>query len=330
MGTRLSPGVWRTNAGKTVQSQTDPDKSQPSKKADAKKPAKAAPAGPPVATPQVAAPQLPSNANLNTAAGAINAGLDVAGQTAAVEDRYNRIDQSTPFGSQKYSVDPVTGRTVVNQTLADDQEQIRQGDSAISRMGRDLASQNLQGSGLDKAFDPKSQDFTNEQRHYEDAAFNNLTRNFARDKAKETNDLNQSLADRGIPVGSEQYNSVMTSQNEFWGGREDQARNAAMEAGLKNWGAAANVGAGIRNQRLGETQGLSALGPGMQSPNFFAPGQIGFQAPDVPGTAVAYGGLENQRKQLAQQARPGGSGAARPRAPAAPASPFNSGPLPGT
>lgn len=52
---------------------------------------------------------------------------------------------SGPFGSQTTTVDPVTGQATVTQKLSDDQQAILDKGSALTKMGQDLANQNLQG-----------------------------------------------------------------------------------------------------------------------------------------------------------------------------------------
>lgn len=234
---------------------------------------------------------------------------------------YNRIDQFTPFGSQTNTIDPVTGRSTTTTTLDPAQQAILDQQNQLSQTGGQMAQNNLQGSGLNQAFNPNDVQFQQQQQYFTDAAFKELTRGFEDEKKRDFTDLEQRLAEKGIPMGAEAYNTANKQFGDYWMNKEAQAKNQAISQGLSMWGDVANIGAGVRNQNLGEASQLSGLGGGLQVPNFVAPGTVQTQAPDVGGTALGFGNLKLGQQQLRQQNR-GSSGGGQQQAPAQ-SSPFN-------
>lgn len=238
------------------------------------------------------------------------------------QEQFNRFDQTGPTGSQTWQTNPDGSRTLSTQ-LSGNQQGILEGQEALSQWGNTAAMQGVQGAGLDKAFDPRNAQYQEQQQHFTDAAFKELTRGWDKEKARDKGDLEQSLANKGIPTipgASEAYDTANEQFATHWGDKEAQAKNQAVSKGLEMWGDVANTAAGINNQTLGQAKNLSQLGSGVLTPNFAAPGQIGFTTPDVAGTAGTFGQLANQKAALKPS---GGGGQQRPQGPAQPASPFN-------
>jgi hypothetical protein len=235
-------------------------------------------------------------------------------------EQANRINQYTPFGSQTYGVD-ANGRATSTTTLDPSQQAILDSQNALSIQGGQMAQGNLQGAGLNKAFNPNDVQFQQQQQYFTDAAFKELTRGFDKEKEQDRVALEQRLAEKGIPMGSEAFNTANSQFGDYWMNKEAQAKNQAISQGLSMWGDVANIGAGVRNQNLGEASQLSGLGGGLQVPNFVAPGTVQTQAPDVGGTALGFGNLRLGQQQLRQQNRGGGGGGGQ-QAPAQ-SSPFN-------
>lgn len=317
MATRLSPGVWRLSNGKTVNSPTDPEAKgkQPTNNQGGNK------------KPQG---QQILKKNPTDTKSAVQGQFDANQAFAGQQEQYNRFNQQGPTGSQVWVKNP-DGSSTLQSNLSGNQQGILQGQEALSQFGNSAALQGVQDAGLNKAFDPRDAKFQEQQQYFTDAAFKELTRGWDQEKAKDKTNLEQSLAEKGIPTipgHSEAYDTATKDFNTFWGDRDAQAKNQAISQGLSMWGDVANTAAGINNQTLGQAQNLSGLGSGLVAPQFAAPSQINFQTPDVAGTAQGFGQLANQRAALRPQGgggRPQGGGQ-----PAAPASPFYSTPQGGS
>lgn len=246
------------------------------------------------------------------------------------QEDFNRFGQTGPTGSQTWVTNPDGSRTL-STNLSGNQQGILEGQEALSQWGNNAAMQGIQGAGLNQAFDPSNAQFQAQQQHFTDAAFKELTRGWDKEKTKDKTELEQSLANKGIPTlpgASEAYDTANKDFNDYWGNRTDQAHNQAISTGLQMWGDVANTAAGINNQNLGQAKSLSGLGSGVLTPNFAAPAQIGFSTPDVAGTAQGFGQLANQKAAIRPQGGGGGGGGQqRPQQPQAAPSPFYSTPM---
>lgn len=327
--TRLSPGKWRDDkTGKILNSTTDPNK-----KAAAPKGSTPAPGN--NQQKPVSGPPKVSNQIKN-----VNQGVKA---DAAVEDYRNtqetqrgNANQVNPFGSQTVTYDE-NGRPTVTQTQSAAQSQIRQGDEAISNLGRGLAQSNLQGSQLGTSFNPNlmartsSGDLATDRARIEDAVYGRLTKDTAYREGLDKQNVEQSLANRGIPYSNDpnsQYQQQMKDFTDKYNNIRADARAQAVQMGGDEY--SRNVGinetqrandytlqSGTRNQQLGEAQSLSGMGPGMANPNYqgFQGSAYNLTPPSALNTALktlSQGDqqLANQRLQISKSGggRGGGSG----------------------
>jgi hypothetical protein len=146
----------------------------------------------------------------------------------------------------------------------------------LGRKAIDAATSNLGQTELGQAFNPdvmaraSQEDIAAQRAAVEEALFKNLTKNLESDKARDAEQLSQSLANRGIPVGSELYNQQMQQFNDRYDTITQNARNSASILGLQELqgltgvqeeiiGNQYNQAAGVRDQQLQEISGLTDL-----------------------------------------------------------------------
>lgn len=256
-------------------------------------------------------PNSVTNGKYNTPGGALTAGFGAADAAAGAQDRYNRMNQYTPFGSQTYSYDE-NGREVVNQNLDPSQQGILNADNQLSQTGRNLANSNLQGGNFGQSYTPQTmqRDYTGavaDRSRIEDEVFKKLTKGVEDQQKKETANLEQTLADRGIPIGSKAYANAMKSLTDrydnIYADAHSQAvsqggQELATQVGIQNQTIADQFSQGWQNRQnqFGEVSGLSNLGAGLRTPNFYQPGQVNY---DPYGGAQIGQGYYNINQQKA-------------------------------
>lgn len=150
-------------------------------------------------------------------------------------------------GSREMGIDPNTGQTFVRDSLDPEQQGLYESGNRLSQAGMDQAFGML--NNQNGGFDPQRQKI-------EDSVFENLMRSTNQQKEIERKQMDESLAQRGIPVGSELYNNQMEQFNNRYDSLTDSARDRATQFGGEEWSRRTNI--------AGQ---LSGMGPGMQTPN---------------------------------------------------------------
>lgn len=187
----------------------------------------------------------------------------------------------------------------VSDKLSAPEQDIYTSGEGLTNQALDLAGQNLGGTKLGTAFEPTlaerttSGDLLADRQRIEEEVFGRLTRDMDQNFAKDQQQLEQTLANKGIPFGSERYKQEMQNLNDRYDRSRLDARRQATELGGGEFSRSFGIGEqlranqlseqqGIRNQQLGEVGTLANTGPGLQ--NFFN-----------------MAGIQNQEDQLALQ-----------------------------
>lgn len=316
--TYLSSGLYRDNkTGKTVKSKTNPNKSA------------ASGGGGGNSKPKGQAPILKPGTQINNASQATEAERAVQQQQAQDNLAINNPNQVNPFGSQTVTYDE-QGRPTVTTGLSKGQQAIADSNDALSNMGRDLAKNNLQGSQLGGAFNPNltarygADSLEANRGKVEDAVYKRLTKNVDYRQGLEKQDVEQQLANRGIPYSNDpnsQYQQQMKDFNDRYDTIRADAMNSAVVSGGDEY--SRNVGinetqrandftlqSGQRNQQLNESGQLANFGAGLQNPNYtqFQGTQLNYGSPTAADAAFKQ--LANQKAQIAKQGGGGGGGGA--------------------
>jgi len=315
--TYLSSGLYRdTQTGKTVKSTTNPNKSAPASSGDGRSGSKGQ------------TPILKPGTQINNASQATEAERAVQQQQAQDNLQINNPNQVNPFGSQTVTYDE-QGRPTVTTGLSKGQQGIADSNDALSNMGRDLAKGNLQGSQLGTAFNPNlmarygADSLEANRAKVEDAVYKRLTKNLDYRQGLEKQDVEQQLANRGIPYSNDpnsQYQQQMKDFNDRYDNIRADAMNSAVVSGGDEY--SRNVGinetqrandftlqSGQRNQQLNESGQLANFGAGLQNPNYtqFQGTQLNYGSPTAADAAFKQ--LANQRLQISKSGGGGGGGA---------------------
>lgn len=212
-------------------------------------------------------------ANINKPKSVIRAQTEANKQAAdSTFQMQNPSSQTNPYGYQNVTRD-AQGNVVVDSGFAPGQQQIF---DYQQEMLRNLYGDGASGGGIFGSL-PNTQDLAGERQRIEGDLYNSYTQGFDTEKANELEALNQSLAERGIPVGSgAAYSNVMKDFNQRWDDRFSQARQAATAGGGQEWERSFNIGSQGALLPLQQAAGLFGLG-GPQMGQFagYAGGQMG-------------------------------------------------------
>lgn len=195
----------------------------------------------------------------------------------------NRVNQDTPYGKLTYAqtgTDQYGNPTYsANQTLSPEQQRIYSGQAGtmgniLENFGQDLSNPQIDTSQLPQVG-------INPGEAYQDAIMRRLQPYTEREQSR----LETKLANQGIPVGSEAWNSAMTDLRQNLNDRLTSAVTGGFQTGL-----AANQNAfnqALTNQNL-PLNTLNALRTGAQAnnPNYVNSANMqAWNAPDLMGAA---------------------------------------------
>ncbi len=238
-------------------------------------------------------------------------------KTAEQNIAANRVNETNAFGNRTYNADGS-----ITDNLSQGQQGLLNQQTQTGTLGSNVAGGllgGLQGQGAYNAqqfnqFMPQGSDQARQQTY--DATYGQLTRDLSKNKARDQQSLEQSLADRGIPIGSKQYNDQVQQFNQRYDDQEMSARNQATLTGNQAFEQSFNQGQTNYQNQLGaynsnynmpasiagQLQGLGQV----QAPTF---GQ-GFVPIEQQGTNYGdiYGTSASARAAAAALAKQGGGG----------------------
>lgn len=256
--------------------------------------------------------------------------------------------QVNPFGTQTITQDE-NGNIIQTSNLSANQQKILDQGESLTQTGQGLAQGTL--NQFQAGFNPNTAqrvttgDLEADRARIENEVFGRLTRGLAEQKANERQQMEQTLRNRGIPLGSKQFNDQMAEFDKRYDTQIANARATAAQLGgeeySRNFGINEQLianqisqGQAIRNQNLGEASALQGMGTGLMTPQF-----QGYQGTSIDTTSPTdvYGQIKNtaltkqqieaekamhaqtiaqQNKALAQQMalanRPSGGGSSAP------------------
>ena len=333
---RISPGVYLVN-GKRVNAANAALAEKAAGGDMAKDPASGGGAG---KNPQGQQRILNKNTKINNVSDAIDVSQKVADAEAMGGLKYgNAGTQIGALGDSRTTTTDAQGNTTVTDSLSQGQQGIANADDQISQQGRQYAMQQFGQGNFGQQYTPQvnartmgGDIFGADRQRIEDATFRNLTRNSARDKQQATQDLEQSMADRGIAIdpNDKSYAEAMRQNNQRFddinanamdratqlGGQEQANAFGMQEQGIANQ---YSQGWGNRQNQFNEAQNLSNMGPGLRTSNFQQFQGVGYDLTDPNAANLALRG--DKREQMALNKLGGGSRG--PSGPQSPASPFN-------
>jgi len=220
----------------------------------------------------------------------LDADKQQADETATKQIGLTNPTTTNPLGTTTTTLD-ANGNPVVNTSLSAPQQKILSAGEGLTSMGQDLAKQQLEG------YKPFSFNGDADRARIEDEVYNRLTRNTDRDYAREKEQMEQTLHNRGIALdpSQEQYKSNIGALDERYDSLRANARADATQLGGEELSRSYGINLGTHQQGLSDTSTLQGMGTGLMMPN--APG---YNAPTYnPGATPAE--MELAFKQLQQQ-----------------------------
>ena len=281
---RLSPGVYQdSKTGKRVNAITEAEAvkklAAQTKKPTPQTPANNSAADQAAAAEKAAADKAAEDARLAAAGSA--GGKDIApgadnktqdaltneADVAAYETKQNvnslNADTVGPLGSSTTDID-ANGNVVQTNKLSDNQQAILSGGEGLTKMGQDLAKDQLEG------YKPLTmgEDVTSDRARIEDEVFSRLTRNTDRDYQNEKKQLEQTLYNRGISLdpSDPQYKSNMDALNERYDTQKSNARAYATELGGQELTRSYGITKSTHDAGLTDAQSLENMGTGLMMP----------------------------------------------------------------
>ena len=218
----------------------------------------------------------------------LNTEAQVQDYQAQQQINYQNPNYNTAFGSQNVTYDE-NGNPVFNQTLSDANQQLVEGGQNLSRQGQGIASNAL------NSFTPfQPQDLSAERDRIEGSIYGRLTRDVDSDYAREKEQLEQTLHNRGIPLDPQDpaYQRWMGDLDRKYRDIKENARSQAVEMGGNELTRSFGIERGAQQQQFADIAGVSQLGYG-----YMAPQLPGYQAPTYQLSNPS--ALQAQNQQLA-------------------------------
>lgn len=223
--------------------------------------------------------------------------------TVGLDQNLNRLNESNPYGSSQYVRNPdgtysrVSTLSPFEQQKQDQEWQLEWGRNDLARrMQNNLFNTLPQGLDGTVPARPDMDTFKQQRQDATDAYYNLATQDFDKNFAADRARMEQNMANRGIPVGSERWRNELDDferrrQNAYADARDRSILGGRGEFESMFDRASANRAAAIdeRSVPLRELAGVLSLNRGVNQPAF------------SPNYNVNVGGLTQGLGQLASQ-----------------------------
>lgn len=233
-------------------------------------------------------PYASSDLSLDTPSDVVNAVFDTSKGAQTQGNLLTNANQEGPFGSSSVTIDPITGQPKVTQSLSQGNQAVVGGVQGSAVKASDALGGLLGGGLFGSLTNPSGGPggAAAPQSNFENAVFSRLTSGLQDQKSREQEQLDQTLTNRGIPVGSTAYSNAMRDFNKRYDDIEQGARETSVVQG-------ANIG-------LGATGALSQVGQsGYYNPNFQQFQSVDYQQPNVQDVFNTFQGTQLGEKQIA-------------------------------
>jgi len=251
-------------------------------------------------------PQVSPGLKLDTASDVFNATSEVARGATPAGNILTNPNVSNPLGGQTVSIDPVTGQPIVNQTLSQGNQQALSGIQGSSNAGNQ-SLQGLLGGGLLGNFtNPAPAGGPAPMSNFGQAIYNQLTSGLDKQKSRDREQLDQTLSNRGIPVGAEGYTNMMGDLDKRYDDIFSSARNQAVMGDVS-----ASTGLLSPLSQIGQSGFIAPNLPGFNSVQYQQP-DVGSIFGQLTGAQLTREGYENELKKqqmaIDAQNKSGGGG----------------------
>lgn len=243
--------------------------------------------------------------------------------TAEAQAKANQVTQITPQGNLIYGTyengvfTPAAGHTAMQIEESPFQQQLREGGQGISLGLLESLQQGGAGnlSGVRTAADieaglmPMETDLTGASERASQAVYQQAVNRMQPQFERARGQLEQRLADQGIPMGSDAYQEEMNRFEQQQADQLNQLSLQAVQAGSAEQDRLARLQAALRGQQYNEQAGLNTLESQARATQFGELGSLlGFSQPfqqynpvgvDVAG--IANSGYQNQMARYGAQ-----------------------------
>jgi hypothetical protein len=198
----------------------------------------------------------------------INEVNDVSKHGTVAETVLKNPNEVNDFGSKTVTVDPVTGQPTVTTELSPENKKVLEGvqhnaidsNAVLNTLIKDKYGNFVDAAGPQSGYSDPA---------LEEAVFKRLTSRFGDEKRRGQEQVEQTLANRGIPIGSEAYSNVTRDFNNTWNDRYDAAQQQAVEMGTSTALQRQQNNIGGLGAFVGGLGTLGAVGQsGLYQPNF--------------------------------------------------------------
>lgn len=220
----------------------------------------------------------------SSTADVVNQSFDIAKGGQVAGNTLTNPNQVNPFGSSNVTYDPVTGQPTVTQSLSQPNQNVLSGVQGTS-VGASQVAQGLLGNQYNQFVQGAGPQSGYSDPELEKAIYARLTQGMDDKFAREEEQLSQTLANRGIGVGSgEAYTNAMKDFRESKNTAYENARNNATVQGTQTALQRQGTNVGALSALTGGVGTLGQVGQaGFYQPNFQGFNAVSYQQPDVQG-----------------------------------------------
>lgn len=211
---------------------------------------------------QVVNPKL----KLDKAGQVINTTFDVSRAAQQQGNLLTNPNQFSNFGSQTTTIDPVTGQPAVWNNLSPENAAVLKGIQGGAQGANNQVGQIFGGGNFFGGTDASGH--SNPTSSVQQGIYEQLTHGFADQQKRDSTDLEQQLANRGIPVGSELYNDQKKQLADRYDTKFGDAKSQAVTQGTQLGIQGAQTFSGIGQQ-------------GFYQPQFSGFNAVQYAQPDV-------------------------------------------------
>ena len=255
--------------------------------------------------------------------------------TIEAQAKANQITQLTPYGNLIYGnyangqFSPFTGedqRQALQIQETPYQNQFRQGGEQLSLgLIEQMLSQGAMlpqvrsASQIEQGLSPISSDFSGDTQRTQNAVFEQTASQLRPEFDRQRRQIEQRLADQGLPVGSEAYNEELSRLEQSQGNQLNQLSLQSVQAGSAEQDRLARLAAALRGQQYNEQAGFTSLENQARAGQF---GEIGtlfgltqpfqqYSTPNIDAAGIINSSYQNNlaRSQVQQQGQSGNLGA---------------------
>jgi hypothetical protein len=241
--------------------------------------------------------------------------LELNQAVANANANMNRLDETTPFGKSEYTQN-ADGTWSRNTTLSDDQNIVNKYQTLTDQSKYYGAFQKSQeaerqlANPYDLSGQPKvygADDLLGSRQKAENSVYDSFARRNEPLFAQQQKSYEQKMADRGIPMGAQQYSAGMRDMNNAQNDARLNAQATASQMGMQEMQGLQGMSLQNRQQGIGEYE-AQRYAP-MNESNMFLSGARGVVSPQVSATSqVDVGNVDLASNYLGYNPKMSGGG----------------------